>query len=214
MGGRAVVKNPYSNAGQGVYTIVNQTELDAFMAEDHAYNKFIVQALIGNNAWSSTTSSGQASVLVQRKKEIRIQNLEAHLPTTTTNAEVLFTRCSRARQLFHLGTIPNKKRNIYVCDFRLQVAFGKRTAAVSSVAPSAAKSKKERSPRPKEAIASAARAAKAAAAAAQATPQWGKIACYARRARVPLQAVIEKGADSWAQLGTNLSVPLGNGKVS
>jgi len=53
MGGVAVVKNPYSNAGQGVYTITNEAELEAFMAEDHPYNRFIVQSLIGNSSWSS-----------------------------------------------------------------------------------------------------------------------------------------------------------------
>lgn len=59
MGGKAVVKDPYSNAGQGVYTIVNQAELDAFMAQDHRYSRFIVQALIGNAAWSSTSREGR-----------------------------------------------------------------------------------------------------------------------------------------------------------
>ena len=34
MGGQAVVKIPYANAGQGVYTLVNQQELDAFMEEE------------------------------------------------------------------------------------------------------------------------------------------------------------------------------------
>eukprot|EP01134_Creolimax_fragrantissima_P007326 CFRG7326T1 len=54
-GGRAVVKNPYSNAGQGVYTITNPTELEAFMSVDHPYDQFIVQQLIGNVNWSSYT---------------------------------------------------------------------------------------------------------------------------------------------------------------
>lgn len=53
MGGIAVIKNPYSNAGQGVYTITSQDELDHFMNQDHGYSRFIVQALIGNSSWSS-----------------------------------------------------------------------------------------------------------------------------------------------------------------
>lgn len=52
-GGVAVVKNPYSNAGQGVYTIVNKDELREFMQEDHKYDRFIVQSLVGNSGWSS-----------------------------------------------------------------------------------------------------------------------------------------------------------------
>lgn len=59
LGGRAVVKVPYSNAGQGVYTITNKAELDAFMALEHHYDQFIVQSLIGHPAWSSRTRKGR-----------------------------------------------------------------------------------------------------------------------------------------------------------
>ncbi len=59
MGGHAVIKVPYSNAGQGVYTIVNEAELDKFMAMEFDYDLFIVQSLIGNYNWSSTTATGK-----------------------------------------------------------------------------------------------------------------------------------------------------------
>ncbi|GAB4408188.1 MAG: hypothetical protein OHK0039_11090 [Bacteroidia bacterium] len=59
LGGQAVVKVPYGNAGQGVYTIVNQEELDQFMALEHSYDMFIVQSLIGNYNWSSSGRSGR-----------------------------------------------------------------------------------------------------------------------------------------------------------
>lgn len=59
MGGQAVVKVPYSNAGQGVFTIVSQAELDEFMKLEFDYDQFIVQSLIGNYNWSSTTKSGK-----------------------------------------------------------------------------------------------------------------------------------------------------------
>ena len=59
MGGQAVIKVPYSNAGQGVFTIVNQAELNAFMEMEFDYDKFIVQSLIGNYNWSSHTSEGK-----------------------------------------------------------------------------------------------------------------------------------------------------------
>ncbi len=82
MGGKAVVKNPYSNAGQGVYTIVNEDELAAFMALDHRYDRYIVQALIGNAEWSSTSKDGR---------------------------------------LYHVGTVPNRKGQIYAYDLRFMV---------------------------------------------------------------------------------------------
>ncbi len=59
MGGQAVIKIPYSNAGQGVYTIINDKELQKFMELDIEYDRFIVQSLIGNYNWSSTSSSGK-----------------------------------------------------------------------------------------------------------------------------------------------------------
>jgi len=48
MGGQAVIKVPYSNAGQGVFTIVSDRELEAFMELEFPYDQFIVQSLIGN----------------------------------------------------------------------------------------------------------------------------------------------------------------------
>jgi len=57
--GQAVIKVPYSNAGQGVYTIVNKEELDLFMEEDFEYKRFIVQSLIGHYNWSSKSRDGK-----------------------------------------------------------------------------------------------------------------------------------------------------------
>ncbi len=58
-GGYAVIKNPYSNAGQGVYTVTSKEELDLFMEEDHDYDQFIVQSLIGHYKWSSLSTHGK-----------------------------------------------------------------------------------------------------------------------------------------------------------
>ncbi|KAF9380061.1 hypothetical protein BGX21_002485 [Mortierella sp. AD011] len=59
MGGHAVVKVPYSNAGQGVYTITNKQELQDFMDTPQHYDKYIVQSLVGNASWSSITRHGK-----------------------------------------------------------------------------------------------------------------------------------------------------------
>ena len=73
---------PYSNAGQGVYTITNEAEYEAFMQAPHDYDRFIVQALIGNANWSSRGAHGR---------------------------------------LYHVGTVPDRHRNIYVADLRFMV---------------------------------------------------------------------------------------------
>eukprot|EP00467_Chlorarachnion_reptans_P005254 CAMPEP_0114515064 /NCGR_PEP_ID=MMETSP0109-20121206/16511_1 /TAXON_ID=29199 /ORGANISM="Chlorarachnion reptans, Strain CCCM449" /LENGTH=506 /DNA_ID=CAMNT_0001695193 /DNA_START=8 /DNA_END=1528 /DNA_ORIENTATION=- len=129
MGGYAVVKNPYSNAGQGVYTICSKEELDEFMKEDHKYDKFIVQSLVGNNAWSSNI---------------------------------------KGKKYYHTGTIPNKKDKTFCCDVRLMVCSGEKGFKVVSM--------------------------------------------YARRAAMPLSKEPPKGMESWGQLGTNLSIKLGDNK--
>jgi len=59
MGGVAVVKDPYSNAGQGVWTIASEAELAAFMEVEPRYDRFIVQALVGNSGWSSAGRDGR-----------------------------------------------------------------------------------------------------------------------------------------------------------
>ena len=83
MGGIAVVKVPYSNAGQGVYTITSEAELDAFMQLHHECDHYIVQSLIGNSRWSSQSQFGR---------------------------------------LFHVGTMPDRKMNLYAADLRFMVA--------------------------------------------------------------------------------------------
>lgn len=56
-GGLAVIKVPYSNAGQGVYTITNKKELEDFMNLKHDYHQFIVQSLVGHHNWSSNVDN-------------------------------------------------------------------------------------------------------------------------------------------------------------
>lgn len=123
MGGQAVIKVPYSNAGQGVFTIVNEAELAAFMVLDFEYDQFIVQSLIGNYGWSSLTSKGK---------------------------------------FYHVGTIPSDKKNTFVTDIRMMVH-----STSQGILP---------------------------------------LCVYSRRARSPLLNTIEGSTDSWAMLGTNLSI--------
>lgn len=82
-GGHAVIKNPYSNAGQGVYTITSQKELNDFMQSNHDCDQFIIQSLIGNFLWSSRDEKGT---------------------------------------FYQVGTIPDKKQNIYTADIRFMIA--------------------------------------------------------------------------------------------
>ena len=51
MGGRGVIKVPYGNCGDGVYTITSEQELNRFLEHDHYYEKFLVQSLVGDRTW-------------------------------------------------------------------------------------------------------------------------------------------------------------------
>ncbi len=126
LGGHAVVKIPYSNAGQGVFTITNERELEAFMETEVNYERYIVQSLIGNYNWSSRSEEGK---------------------------------------YYHVGTIPTKNGSTYVADIRMMV------------------SSTEEGIRP--------------------------LCIYSRRASEPLADYLMKGSNSWAMLGTNLSIKKG-----
>lgn len=130
-GGHAVVKVPYSNAGQGVYTITSQKELDAFMKEeeDCPYDSYIVQSLIGNYHWSSVQRTGQ---------------------------------------FYHVGTIPNKKCQTFVSDLRMMIHYDYELGC------------------------------------------YRPLVIYARKTRTPLAEQLTPESDSWAMLGTNLSVKQGD----
>jgi len=96
--GRAVLKVPYSNCGQGVYTIINRKELDEFMRIDHGYDKFILQSLVGNQMWSDESED-------ERMDKI--------------NNNII------SNQFYHVGTQPNEKNEKFVFDLRLTVTANK-----------------------------------------------------------------------------------------
>ncbi len=101
MGGHAVVKVPYSNAGQGVYTIVTEDELDRFMELDFDYNLFIVQSLIGNYNWSSTTSSGKlyhVGTVPNQKNHSFVADIRMMVSATPNGIRPLCTYARRAEK--------------------------------------------------------------------------------------------------------------------
>jgi hypothetical protein len=101
MGGHAVIKVPYSNAGQGVYTIVSQKELDAFMEMEFDYDLFIVQSLIGNYNWSSTTSSGRlyhVGTIPNQKNQAYVADIRMMVSSTEKGIRPLCTYARRSEQ--------------------------------------------------------------------------------------------------------------------
>lgn len=133
LGGFACIKVPYSNAGQGVYTITSPAEFADFQAANSAsrYQRYLVQSLISNSEWSSVLDGAR---------------------------------------LYHVGTVPDRRGNIFVADLRMMVSGG--------------------------------------------PGGFECVGMYGRKAPVPLARKLEDGADSWEQLGTNLSLSLGDGKFT
>ena len=101
MGGHAVIKVPYSNAGQGVYTIVTEEELDSFMELEFDYDLFIVQSLIGNSDWSSTTSSGKlyhVGTIPNQKNKTYVADIRMMVSSTEHGIRPLCTYARRAEK--------------------------------------------------------------------------------------------------------------------
>jgi len=101
MGGHAVIKVPYSNAGQGVYTIVSQEELDAFMEMEFDYDLFIVQSLIGNSNWTSTTTAGKlyhVGTIPDLKNQTFVADIRMMVSSTEIGIRPLCTYARRAEK--------------------------------------------------------------------------------------------------------------------
>ena len=101
MGGQAVVKVPYSNAGQGVYTIVTEDELDRFMELDFEYDRFIVQSLIGNYHWSSNTTAGKlyhVGTIPNSKGETYVADIRMMVSATEEGIKPLCTYARRSEK--------------------------------------------------------------------------------------------------------------------
>ncbi len=101
MGGQAVIKIPYSNAGQGVFTIVTPEELDDFMAKDFEYERFIVQSLIGNYNWSSTSAAGKlyhVGTIPNAKGQSYVADLRMMVSSTPDGVQPLCVYARRAAE--------------------------------------------------------------------------------------------------------------------
>jgi hypothetical protein len=112
LGGHAVIKVPYSNAGQGVFTITSQAELDAFMKIDHPYEQFIVQSLIGNAHWSSVTQSGRlyhVGTVPDKRGLIFVADLRVMVCAGPGGFRplVIYARRARSPLLPKLGDVPS-----------------------------------------------------------------------------------------------------------
>ncbi len=101
MGGQAVIKVPYSNAGQGVFTIVSEEELDDFMAMEFPYNRFILQSLIGNYQWSSKGTKGRlfhVGTIPNAKGKTYVADLRMMISSTPDGLRPLCVYARRAAE--------------------------------------------------------------------------------------------------------------------
>lgn len=99
LGGQAVVKIPYSNAGQGVFTITNEQELEDFMEIDFEYSRFIVQSLIGNFNWSSVSTEGKfyhVGTIPNQKGETFVTDVRMMVSSTVEGIKPLCVYSRRA----------------------------------------------------------------------------------------------------------------------
>lgn len=186
LGGRAVVKVPYANAGQGVWTITRPKELEDFMSlsATHRYDAFIVQALIGNSGWSSRSASGpqhyHVGTVPNAKGNIHAFDLRVMVGNGGGNA-------ARAAAAAKAKAAAAKAREEGNASSELSAA-----AAASDAAAAAALSNTDD----------------------DLGGGFFPVAVYARRARRALPEELAPGVPSWDVLGTNLSVKNSDGSFS
>jgi len=99
MGGHAVVKIPYSNAGQGVYTITSPEELQRFMDAESRYDKYIVQSLVGNATWSSIQRGSalfHAGTIPNKKRQTFVSDLRCMVSCSEKGFQPLAVYARRA----------------------------------------------------------------------------------------------------------------------
>jgi hypothetical protein len=128
LGGYAVIKNPYSNAGQGVWTITCEEELDRFMKLEHEYNQFIVQSLVGNYKWSSKTPIGQlyhVGTVPDKHSKIYVADLRmmVHYDYTINSWRPLALYARRAKNFLENGP-PQKGKSWDVLGTNLSIKKG------------------------------------------------------------------------------------------
>ena len=223
MGGHAVIKIPYSNAGQGVYTITNQSELDAFMAEEHHYDKFIVQSLVSGT--HDTTRHDTTRHDTTRH--------DTALYGPNCGQQLLASSCPSAHRSFtlfcallavtggqrKLGDELSQSPSPLSCRYATPVS-----AALALVAPSRSRS------HPPYCHCSARAVCRGWLVSGtipnkrletfvcdlrcmiSSTPTgFQPLAVYARRALLPLKPTLASADDSWQMLGTNLSIKKADG---
>jgi hypothetical protein len=95
-----VVKIPYLNAGQGVFTITSQKELEEFMETKSNYSQLIVQSLIGNYSWSSSTPEGSLyhiGTMPNKNGDIYVSDLRMMVMATNKGIVPVSIYARRAR---------------------------------------------------------------------------------------------------------------------
>lgn len=100
LGGHAVIKIPYSNAGQGVFTITSPQELQAFMSAEQRYDRYIVQSLIGNRTWGSVGRGGRlyhVGTVPNKKNRTYVADLRVMVGATRDGFQPLAIYARRAR---------------------------------------------------------------------------------------------------------------------
>jgi hypothetical protein len=99
-GGYAVVKVPYSNAGQGVFTITSPEELNRLMEMEFSYDRFIVQGLIGNSAWTSVKEGSRyyhVGTMPDRQNKIYVADLRVTVASGPDGFRPIAIYARRAR---------------------------------------------------------------------------------------------------------------------
>ena len=103
LGGMGVIKIPYLNAGQGIYTIVNEQELNRFMniVSPSSYQSYIVQSLVGHSEWNTKATNRYSHIctVMNEKKEGFVKDLRMQICSSDKGFRPTSIYCRRAREV-------------------------------------------------------------------------------------------------------------------
>jgi hypothetical protein len=103
LGGMGVIKIPYLNAGQGIYTVVNENELNRFMENipSTTYHSYIVQSLVGHRKWNTNSSQRYSHIFTMQneKNEAFVKDLRMQICSSNDGFRPTSIYCRKAREV-------------------------------------------------------------------------------------------------------------------
>ena len=127
----AVIKVPYSNAGQGVYTITNKKEFEDFLKVDFQYEQFIVQSLIAPRDWYPSLTDNKyfhVGTFPNKRNEIFVADLRMMLVNRLDSGFTPVATYARRARTSLSDTLPENSWDMLGTNLSIKIGENKWTS--------------------------------------------------------------------------------------